>query len=92
MKNRINRQSNAIYFRKKYNKMSSFHWKKNIQDSIKDGVIITATTTGVFFTLKATNTSQKASLDATTFMKPAGEICGRVLVKDYAVYKKWINE
>ena len=25
-------------------------------------------------------------------MKLAGGICGRVLLKDYAVYKKWINE
>ena len=25
-------------------------------------------------------------------MKLAGGICGGVLVKDYAVYKKWINE
>ena len=28
--------------------MSSFDWKKNIEDSIKDGLIITATTTGIF--------------------------------------------
>ena len=34
----------------------------------------------------------KASLDAMNIMKLAGAICGWVLVKDYAVYKKWINE
>ena len=28
-------------------------WKKNIEDSIKDALIITATTTGIFFVLKA---------------------------------------
>ena len=29
--------------------MNSFDWKKNIEDSIKDGLIITATNTGIFF-------------------------------------------
>ena len=73
--------------------MSSFYWKKNIEDSIKDGLIITATTTGIFFTLKAANVKPpKASLDAMNFMKLASGICGGVLLKDYAVYKKWINE
>ena len=73
--------------------MSSFDWKKNIEDSIKDGLIITATTTGIFFALKAANVRPpKASLDAMDIIKFAGGICGRVLVKDYAVYKKWINE
>ena len=73
--------------------MSSFDWKKNIEGSIKDGLIITATTSGIFFTLKAANVkSPKASLDAMDIIKLAGGICGGVLVKDYAVYKKWINE
>ena len=31
-------------------------------------------------------------MDAMYIMKLAGEISGGVLVKDYAVYKKWINE
>ena len=35
--------------------MSSFGWKKNIEDSIKGGLIITATTTGIFYVLKAAN-------------------------------------
>ena len=35
--------------------MTSFDWKKNIDDSIKDRLIITATTTGIFFALKAAN-------------------------------------
>ena len=73
--------------------MSSFDWKKNIEDSIKDGLIVTATTTGIFFTLKAANVKPpNASLDAMDIIKIAGGICGGVLVKDYAVYKKWINE
>ena len=73
--------------------MSNFSWKKNIEDFIKDGLIITATTTAVFFALKAANGKQpKASLDAMDIMKLACGICGGVLVKDYAFYKKWINE
>ena len=73
--------------------MSDFDWKKNIDDSIKDGIIITATSTRLFFTLKASNVKPpKASLDVMNIMKLVGGICGGVLVKDYAVYKKWINE
>ena len=73
--------------------MSIFDWKKNIEDSIKDGMIITATITGIFFALKAANVKPpKESLDAMNIMKHAGGICGGVLVKDYTVYKKWINE
>ena len=66
---------------------------KNIEGSIKDGIIITATTTGIFFALKAANVKPpKASLDAMDIMKLAGGICGGLMMKDYAVYKKWINE
>ena len=73
--------------------MSSFDWKKNIEGSIKDGLMITATTTGIFFALKMANLKPpKASLDAMDIMKLAGGIWGGVLVKDYAVYKKRVNE
>ena len=66
--------------------MSSFDWKKNIEDSIKDRLIITATTTGILFTLKAANVKPpKASLDAMDIMKLAIGICGGMSVKDYAV-------
>ena len=75
------------------NKIASFDWKKSIEDSIKDGLIITATTTRIFWVLKAKNVKPpKASLDAMDIMKLAGGIVGGVVVKDYAVYKKWINE
>ena len=48
---------------------------------MKDGLIITATTTGIFFGLKAANVKPpKASLDSTDIMKLAGGICGGVLV------------
>ena len=55
--------------------MTSFDWEKNIEDSIKDGLITTATTTGIFFALKAANIRPpKASLDAIDIMKLAGGI------------------
>ena len=72
--------------------MSSFDWKKSVEDSIKDGLITTVTMTGIFYVLKAANVKPpKASLDVMDIMKIAGGVCGGVLVKDYAVYKKWIN-
>ena len=44
--------------------MSSFDWKKSVEDSIKDGLITTVTTTGIFYVLKAANVKPpKASLD-----------------------------
>ena len=61
--------------------MSSFGWKKNIEDSIKDGLITTATTTEIFYILKAANVKPpKASLDAMDIMKLAGGIVRVVLV------------
>ena len=76
--------------------MSSFNWRKNIEDSLKDGVIITiGAATGIFFGLKALNVvkpPKTSKLDAMDIMTLAGGICGGVLVKDYAVCKKWINE
>ena len=61
--------------------MSSFGWKKNVEDSIKDGLITTATTTGIFYILKAANVKPpKASLDAMDIMKLAGGIVRDVLV------------
>ena len=60
--------------------MNSFNWRKNIEDSIQDGLIITATTTGIFYVLKAANVKPpKASLDAMDIMKLVGRICGGVL-------------
>ena len=67
--------------------------EKNIEDSLKDGLIIIIRAAGIFFGLKAANVKPvKASLDAMDILKLAGGICGGVLVKYYAVYKKWINE
>ena len=59
---------------------------KNIEDSIKNGLIITVTTKGIFFALKAANEKPpKMSFDAMDIMKLAGGICG-------GVYQKWIKE
>ena len=73
--------------------MASFGWKKDIEDSIKDGLIIIIGATGIFFGLKAAKVKPpKASLDAMDILKLTGGICRGMRVKDYAVYKKWINE
>ena len=73
--------------------MSTFDWKKNIEDSIKDGLIITVAVTGIFFGLKAAGIKPpKTSFDATDIIKLTDGICGGVLMKHYAVYKKLINE
>ena len=73
--------------------MSSFDWKRNIEDSLNDGLIITIGAAGIFYGLKAANVKPpKASLDAKDILKLAGGICGGIQVKDYAVYKKWIYE
>ena len=73
--------------------MASFDWRKNIEDSLKDGLTISIGAIGILFRLKAANVKPpKTTLDAMDIMKLTGAICGGVLVKDYAVYKKWINE
>ena len=73
--------------------MVSFDWEKYIEDSIKEQLIITATATGIFYVLKAAGMRPpKVSLDAMDIVRLAGGIVGSVLVKDYAVYKKWIND
>ena len=73
--------------------MASFDRRKNTEDSVKDGLIITITTTGIFYALKAANVKPpKAPLYAMDIIKLAGGAVGGVLVKDYAVYKKWIKE
>ena len=49
MKNMINNQNDVICFKKNiYNKWLILIGKKNIEDPITDGLIITATATGIF--------------------------------------------
>ena len=70
--------------------MSSFDWKKNVVDRIKDEVIITATSAALFFAIKAANVKPpKTSLDG---MEVVGGIIEGTLVKNYAVCKKLVNE
>ena len=71
--------------------MSNFDWKINVEDSIKDGLIIATGATGIIFGLKAADV-KIPSLDAMFVVKLAGGIRGDVFDKDYTVYKKWINE
>ena len=56
-------------------------------------MIITATMIGIFYVLKAANIkTPKKSLHAMDIMKPSGGTEAGVLIKCYAVYKKWINK
>ena len=66
-----------------------YKWVILIEEPIKDEVIITATTSGIFLALKATNVKPlKASLDDMDVMKRAGGIYVGVLEKDNAAYKR----
>ena len=59
-----------------------FWLEENIEDSIRDWLIITATFCEILFVLKAANLKPaKAFLDVMDMMKLAGGIWGGVLVK-----------
>lgn len=69
--------------------MSTFDWRRNIENSMKDGLIITTATTEIFFGLKTANIKPpKTSLDTMGISKLAGGICGGVLENYYGVYKE----
>ena len=74
--------------------MSKFDYKKEVMDSLKDGAIITGVTLGVFFGLKYLLKTQPPTvkLDGIDALKLFGGVATGVLVKDYTVYKKWIDE
>ena len=55
--------------------MTSFISKKNIEDSLKDRVIITTRATGIFFRLKAAGV-RLPSMGAMFIVKLAGGIIG----------------
>ena len=50
--------------------MGSFNWRKNIEDSLKDGMIITTGVAEIFYGLKATGV-KLPSLDAMFIVKLA---------------------
>ena len=60
---------------------------------LQDELFVTAAPTRIVFALNIPILKpQKASLDAMDIIKLAGGIFGWVLVKYYAVYKKWVVE
>ena len=70
--------------------------KQSTLQSIEQSSVQSTTQCSVQSTVQSTVQpnvkSPKASLDAMDIMKLAGGIMSGVLVKDYAVYKKWIKE
>lgn len=66
--------------------------KNTIKNSIKGRQITTATATLIVLAMKAADAkTPKASLEILDITKLANGIFGRVLVKEYVVYKKLIN-
>ena len=69
-----------------------FDVKKTLEEAIKEGLVITGATVGIFWSLKMGKIASppKATLDASDIIKlREGTITG-ALLKDYAVYKKWL--
>ena len=69
-----------------------FDVKKNLEESIKERLVITGATVGIFWLLKMSKITSppKATLDASDIIKLSGGIITGALLKDYAVYKKWM--
>ena len=71
--------------------MSSFNIKKNLEDSIKEGLVITGSVVTIFWLLKMAKINPpKAALDAQDIIKLTAGITAGSLLKDYATYKKWL--
>ena len=66
--------------------------KKNLEESIKEGLVITGATVGIFLLLKMSKITSppRANLDLSDIIKLSGGIITEALLKDYAVYKKWM--
>ena len=73
-------------------KTPPFDVKKNIEKAIKEGLVITGSTIGIFFLLKMGKIAlpPKTALDASYIIKFSGGIITGTLLKDYTVYKNWI--
>ena len=71
---------------------SPFDVKKSLEEAIKEGLVITGATVGIFWLLKMGKIASppKTVLDASDIMKLSGGVITGALLKDYAVYKKWI--
>ena len=64
--------------------------EKSIEDSIKVGLIITATTTGIFYVLKAANV--KGSIKGYGYHETCWWNSGWCPCQRLSLYKKWIKE
>ena len=69
-----------------------FYLKKNLEEAIKELLVVTVATVGIFWLLKMGKIASppKAALDASDIIKLSRGIITVPLPKDYAVYKKWI--
>ena len=69
-----------------------FDVKKNVEEAIKEGLVITGATVEIFWLLKMGKIASppKAAFDAYDIIKLSGGVLPGALLKDYAVYKKWI--
>ena len=69
-----------------------FDVKENLEEAIKEGLVITGTTVGIFWLLKMVriDSPPKTALDASDIIKLSGGVITGELLKDYAAYKKWI--
>ena len=69
-----------------------FDVKKNLEDAVKEGLLITGATVGIFWLLKMGKiaSTPKAALGASDIIKLSGGVITGALLKDYAVYKKWL--
>ena len=69
-----------------------FDVKKNLEESIKEGLVITGAIVGIFWLLKMSKITSppKAAMDASDIIKLSEGIITGALLKDYAVYKKWM--
>ena len=69
-----------------------FDVKKKLEEAIKEGLVITGATVGIFWLLEMGKiaSSPKLALDASDIVKLSVGIITGALLKDYAVYKKWI--
>ena len=72
--------------------MATFDVKKNLEESIKEGLVVTGAAIGIFRLLKMSKITSppKAALHASDIIKLSGGIITGALLKDYAVYKKWM--
>ena len=72
--------------------ISQFDVKKNLEEAIKEGLVITGATVEIFWLLKMGKIASppKAALDASDIIKLSRGVITGALPKDYAVYKNWI--